>query len=228
MPRKPRPLDRDGGLVRDASLVVIASEDRYAVKQYFARFHSTRVQVKVLATENTLSSPKAVYKRLAEFKKEHDLGEGDVLWLCLDTDHWAEAGHRAALQQVLSASHANGFEVALSCPCFEFWLLLHFTDEPLTAVGIDSATTSAVSCDAFGDAIRSHAGGYNKKRVDLLPLTESHVRQAMERAKSRWNAVEGTIPDQPLTGVHRILEAIDKRGAFSFRESSRHPRPGER
>jgi hypothetical protein len=217
MPRKPRPLDRDGGLVRDASLVVIASEDRYAVKQYFARFHSTRVQVKVLATENTLSSPKAVYKRLAEFKKEHDLGEGDVLWLCLDTDHWAQPGHRPALQQVLSGSHANGFKVALSCPCFEFWLLLHFTAEPHEAAGVDLSSTTAVTCDALGDAIRGLAGGYNKKRVDLLPLTESQVRQAMDRAKSRWNAGDGTIPDRPLTGVHRILEAIDQRGAFSFR-----------
>lgn len=43
MPLKPRPLDRDNGVVRDASLVIIASEDRYAVKQYFSRFKPRRV-----------------------------------------------------------------------------------------------------------------------------------------------------------------------------------------
>ena len=36
MPRKKRPLDRDGGVLRDASLIVIASEDEYIVKDYFA------------------------------------------------------------------------------------------------------------------------------------------------------------------------------------------------
>ena len=30
MPLRRRPLDRDGGVVRDASLIVIASEDTYA------------------------------------------------------------------------------------------------------------------------------------------------------------------------------------------------------
>lgn len=34
MPRKTRPLDRESGVVRDASLVIIASEDTYAVQQF--------------------------------------------------------------------------------------------------------------------------------------------------------------------------------------------------
>jgi hypothetical protein len=48
--RKKRPLDRKAKPVRDASLVVIASEDRYAVRQYFDFFESTRIQFRVLET----------------------------------------------------------------------------------------------------------------------------------------------------------------------------------
>jgi hypothetical protein len=33
MPKKTRPLERSRGVDRDASLVIIASEDQYAVKQ---------------------------------------------------------------------------------------------------------------------------------------------------------------------------------------------------
>jgi predicted 3-demethylubiquinone-9 3-methyltransferase (glyoxalase superfamily) len=37
MPHKKRPLDRDSGVVRDASLLVIACEDTHAVKQYWTK-----------------------------------------------------------------------------------------------------------------------------------------------------------------------------------------------
>lgn len=50
--RKKRPLDRKVKVVRDASLVVIASEDRYAVRQYFDFFESTRMQLRVLETRD--------------------------------------------------------------------------------------------------------------------------------------------------------------------------------
>jgi hypothetical protein len=55
MPRKSRPLDRTTGLVRDSSIVVIACEDTHAVKQYFAKFRTRRVQFKVLPTEEGYS-----------------------------------------------------------------------------------------------------------------------------------------------------------------------------
>lgn len=40
MPRKKRQRDRDAGVVRDATLVVIASEDKFAVENYFQRFRT--------------------------------------------------------------------------------------------------------------------------------------------------------------------------------------------
>jgi hypothetical protein len=57
MPRKKRLLDRDAGIVRDASLIVIASEDTYAVKDYFSRFRTRKVQFIVVPTEDCHSAP---------------------------------------------------------------------------------------------------------------------------------------------------------------------------
>jgi hypothetical protein len=51
----------------------------------------------------------------------------------------------------------------------------------------------------------------------LLPLTEERVRAAIERARSEWDAPDGDIPDHPATAVHRILDEIERRGAFAFR-----------
>ena len=79
MPLKPRKLDRENGIVRDASLIVIASEDTHAVKQYFQRFHTTKVQVEILPTEDGRSSPQAVVQRLDDYKADRQLGPGDEL-----------------------------------------------------------------------------------------------------------------------------------------------------
>ena len=85
MPRKKRPLDRDSGVVRDASLVVIACEDTHAVKQYFARFRTRKVQFHVLPTQDEHSSPQDVLARLDRFKEEFATQERDVFWVCVDT-----------------------------------------------------------------------------------------------------------------------------------------------
>jgi hypothetical protein len=108
--------------------------------------------------------------------------------------------------------------VALSRPCFEFWLLLHFTAQPL----VSDSTAGKIpltqpTCFQIETRLREVVGTYNKRRVDLLPLTEERVRAAIERARSEWDAPDGDIPDHPATAVHRILDEIERRGAFAFR-----------
>ncbi len=99
--RKKRPIRRSEDRTRDASLVVIASEDRYAVKQYFEMFHSTRVQFHVLETDNGQSSPEHVMERLDQYMDEYSVGEGDQFWLVCDTDHWIESSHIQNLVEVV-------------------------------------------------------------------------------------------------------------------------------
>ena len=128
--RKKRPLKRVDGVHRDANLVVIASEDRYAVKQYFDLFKSTQIQFRVLETEDGKSSPEQVMTRLDQFMRDYDFGEGDQFWFVSDTDHWVESNHIQNLVEVVRQCRQKGIQVALSNPCFELWLLLHFADFP--------------------------------------------------------------------------------------------------
>ena len=76
--RKKRPLDRKAKPVRDAGLAVIASEDRYAVRQYFDFFESTRIQFRVLETLDGKSAPEHVLNRINEYIEEFEIGEGDT------------------------------------------------------------------------------------------------------------------------------------------------------
>jgi hypothetical protein len=49
--RKPRPLKREEGELRDARMFIIACDDTYAPKQYFGFLRLPRVKVHVLAAE---------------------------------------------------------------------------------------------------------------------------------------------------------------------------------
>ena len=120
--RKKRPLDRNIDHRADTSLIVIATEGEKTEKQYFETFKYRRVQVKVEATEKGKSSPAHVLERLDAYVKEFVIGDGDELWLAIDVDRW----EKRMLAEVTREAVQKGFSLAVSNPCFELWLLLHF------------------------------------------------------------------------------------------------------
>ena len=100
--RKKRPLDRKLEPVRDASLVVIASEDRYAVRAVLRllRVHPDPVP----GARNPRygkSAPEHVLNRIDEYIEEFEIGEGDTFWVVCDCDHWVEPNHIQNLTHVL-------------------------------------------------------------------------------------------------------------------------------
>ncbi len=199
MPRKKRPLDRDSGVLRDASLVVIACEDKYAVEQYFAKFHTQRVQFVVLPTENGCSSPPDVLSRLNEFKEREATEEGDHFWICIDADHWAKSNHIQNLRIVLQECRRKNYGVAISNPCFELWLLLHFDD--------CSTQPPATAAEALASLCRV-TPGYQKNRCDRLAIEAEHVRLAVTRAKSMDTSPDEILPSYPVTRVYRLIELL--------------------
>ena len=74
--RKPRPIstrDKDPESLRDDRLFIVACDDTYAPKQYFAFFRLTRVKIHVVPTLDGTSAAEYVLERLLSF----EYGEGD-------------------------------------------------------------------------------------------------------------------------------------------------------
>lgn len=209
MPRIPRKLDREDGIVRDASLIVIASEDTYAVEHYFQRFRTTRVQVRVLPTEDGRSSPAAVVQRLDEYSKNFQLSDTDELWACIDLDHWARGGHLPNLSEVMSLCRQKGYRLAISSPCFELWIYLHFSVAPTPPVS---------SCHDMTALLRAVVPGYTKKDGPPIPLTLNHVMAAIARAQDLPDAMQ-LEHGVPATGMHALLASLETRQALRLREA---------
>ena len=218
--RKKRPLARSVGVLRDARLIVVATEGTKTEKEYFEFFgrENKRVKVNVLETQGGFSAPIHVLSRLKEFKKKYELGGSDELWLVVDKDRWPDE----QLSQVASEAHRSRFKLAVSNPCFELWLYMHLDD--LTPDMIDKP------CSYFEEKVRTILGGFNPSNLNMEQF-EPKARIAVRRAEAldvnpdeRWPIHSGTrvykivrtILRMRIEGVSLSREIIRERRSYRF------------
>jgi RloB-like protein len=123
-------------------------------------------------------------------ERERRGGDFDQVWCVFDVDHFTD------IQEAVGAAKQDDIHIALSNPCFELWLILHF-------------------CDHF-----SSAGTYK----ELLPTLRKQL-QAYDKAKLRFRDYQDTWPEavkraqklspvgeehrrNPATGVWRLVNEI--------------------
>jgi hypothetical protein len=132
------------------------------------------------------------------------MDDGDQFWLVCDCDHWVEPNHIGNLTLVLQECRQKGVHVAISNPCFDLWLLLHFAEHP---------ENEGLTCSDIAARIRvAVSGGYDKTKVYNLPIKDENVGHAIRRARGRDSSGSApVIPKSPGTTVHRIVEDLAER-----------------
>lgn len=168
----------------------------------FRREHANRlVRVEVYAPGG---DPKAIVAQALE-RRAHAEQEAkrardenlkfDEVWCVVDADE------HARLADALRAADANGIKVALSNPCFELWLLLHFADQ-----------TGFLTVTEARRLLRRHVRDYDK-HVRFADFRDGYLA-AVGRAKHLEERHEnaGTEGGNPCTGVHRLTERIRRFG----------------
>lgn len=117
--------------------------------------------------------------------------EYDEAWCVLDVDEFTD------LDQALREAERHDIGVALSNPCFEVWLLLHYTDH----------RKHAGSYDQLVPILNKHTpGGYSKTGL-VFRHYEDGWREAVRRARKL--APEGKEREvNPSTGMWKLALAI--------------------
>ncbi|MEV6161261.1 RloB family protein [Streptomyces sp. NPDC052052] len=117
--------------------------------------------------------------------------EYDQAWCVFDVDEFTD------IDQAMAEAGRHGVAVALSNPCFELWLLLHFTDH----------RSHAPSYAHLVPHLDRHTpGGYSKTGLDFR-LYKDTWREAVRRA--RGLAPEGKEPEvNPSTGMWQLALTI--------------------
>jgi len=198
---KKRPLTRDSGSLRDDRLFIVACDDTYAPEQYFNFFQLPRVQVYVVPTpiNNNRCHAIDVLQRLQSIEFSDD----DQRWMLLDTDHFDKGTHLKEFTRIIKEAENKGITVALSKPCFELWLLLHYVDESLVDRLIDAAAVEI--------KLREVLGEYNKKNLKKDHYSLESVVIAFQRARA-LDAITtgGMIPQANTSRVYKLWEQIIK------------------
>ena len=154
-----------------------------------------KVKVEILATgDDNKSAPEYVLERLDKFKDLYGFSEDDELWLVLDVDRWVK---KEQLIAVCPQARQKGYQLAISNPCFEIWLCLHFED----------LFPEDWTCKHFEARLRNILGSYNKSNLDVLAYTPN-VKNAIERSRSLDLRQNEYWTSQLGTRVYKLVESI--------------------
>ncbi len=200
--RKVRSLTRDQETFRDDRIFWVGSDDRYAPKQYLELLRVPRVRIFTIAAGEQAQAAERVVERL---QAEAEAMEADEKWALLDADHYLEGTHLTSFLSALRRADDCGIQVAISKPCFEFWLLLHLV-ETEAALSVGNAREAE-------EAVRTALGGYNKTKLREADFPIERVMAAVRKARELDGQVKGgAIPRANTSRVYLLIEAIARAG----------------
>lgn len=196
---------------RDSRLIIIAAEGEETEKQYFegikARYDNPRVHVEVLERLDSASDPAKIIKILDQFRSDYKLRRGhDQLWLVIDVDRWGNQKLSLVSQQCAQ----KRYQLAISNPSFEIWLLLHVrsldTYPPEILVEL-LANRKDRRRTRIEQELLLLLGKYNKTNLDMEYFAH-RVFVAIQNARNSDLNPETRWPNQLGTRVYLLLEEI--------------------
>lgn len=113
------------GFKKTKRLYVISTEGAETEPIYFQEFRPSRdstFRLKILGNPTHKSHPVDVVQRLFDYERHERPGANTEYWAIIDRNAWPLADLSAAYELT---HHRPRFHIAMSYPCFEFWLWLH-------------------------------------------------------------------------------------------------------
>ena len=176
-------------------MYVLSYEGSETEKKYFEDFRKSDYfndsgLIEIISLQrpkNRGSDPISVKKLLQEAKRDYRFKPTDEFWLLIDRDNWEEIHHHNFDTLVQDCQKERNFFLAMSNPCFEIWLLLHFveiqslSDTEKQSIFMNKKISNKKN---YIDQILSNytGRGYNKRPNPLIFLPRTYV--AIERAQS--------------------------------------------
>jgi hypothetical protein len=208
---------RESNSIPKDKIIVLVYEGNNTEKIYFekfkedSKFDNEKIHLHSLARKKRdgKSAPKHVFNKLKrEAKDEYNFDREDELWMLIDRDKWIDIPEISAL-----CKKEGNFYLALSNPCFEFWLLLHikdisdYSDQVLNDIFENKYVTSNKTyLEKLLGEILDH--GYNKSKPRPQRFFP-YITDAIERAR-KLDILGEEYPTQLGSHVYKLVEKLLK------------------
>ena len=187
------------------STIVIVCEGEKTEVQYFEGYLQTlrRSNIKLeIYGEECGSDPRSVVK----FGKEKFIADSgiDICYCVIDRDTHATFEQAIEIANSVAAKVEDDrkFEAVPSYPCFEYWLLCHFTysRKPFVKEGNKSPAENAIK------SLTKHIGNYKKNDPSIFSRVYEKQDEAIKNAKRSKVEAEETGELNPSTDIYKIIE----------------------
>lgn len=186
--------------------VLIVSEGGKTEPNYFNelvdyyKLNSANVEV----TGDCGSSPTSVVSHADKLYRESvdENNAFDRVFCVFDRD--THDGYQPALDRIAGLKPRCVFTAITSIPCFEYWLLLHFTytDRPFHAAGKSSiAATVLQELKKYWPEYEKSVAGNFSHRIGELDFAKANAARALKSAQANGN-------ENPSTRVHELIEYL--------------------
>lgn len=192
---------------RRSSLIYVAAEGAITEKQYFEgvinKIRNSRVKVRFLdRISSGESCPVRVVEHVSKYKKSIGANQEDIFWVVVDAD----GPHERKLAEAARLCKQKKYLLAVSNPCFEFWILMHYVNfSDLSKSEIEFIEKDGKR--GCGAKIRNIAGSYNHSNIDFESLWPN-VNQAIDRSASLDRGNDEQWPKELGTRVYKVLKSV--------------------
>ena len=133
----------------------------------------------------------------ARDKAVREQGEIDEFWCVFDVE-WPHT--HPGLTEAVALADSHGIRLAISNPCFELWLALHFADHD---AWLDNAAARRLRC--------KHDGQHDKGLDAALYMSRRSPAARRAAMLDRRHAKNGTrLPDDnPSSGMHLLIASVE-------------------
>lgn len=205
MARRPGRVQRRKEATREPyDRVLIVTEGTKTEPSYFralvAHYRLNTANVAVVPSERGSDPGTVVETAVSVQNAERAQGDSyDRVYCVFDRD--GHANFDAASERAMGE---DGFRLARSWPCFEYWLLLHFkfTRAPFTAVGGRS------SCDSCIGELRRHLPDYGKTMPGVFERLEVQLETAKSHARRALGDAASDDEPNPSTEIHELVQYL--------------------
>ena len=162
---------------------------------------SASVEIRIDRTASG-AVPLTLVHKAAEARDRYSQEEGEIdeVWCVFDVE-WPH--NHPNLREAKEKAKARNVNLAVSNPCFELWLVLHFEER---TAWLNSDTAGKLRCQ------HDKSSGKGLEGSEYMPLRTVAAKRARALAAKHAGDVTEFPHDNPSSGMYRLLEAIESNG----------------